>query len=322
MTTTSGPGLDLKSEAIGLAINLELPLLIVDVQRGGPSTGLPTKTEQSDLLHAMYGRHGEAPLPIIAAKTPSHCFEAAIEAVADRGQVPDAGHPALRRLPRQRRGALAAAGPRRARADRPRLRHRAEPRRRRRHRGRSGRTCATRRRWPGRGRRPGMPGLEHRIGGLEKADGSGNVSYDGVNHERMIQLRAAKVAGIAQDIPPLEVDDPTGRATCSSSAGARPSAPSPPASRRVRARGQKVAQAHLVHLNPFPANLGEVLGRYRPRARPGDQPRPAQPAHPGRVPRRRPVAQQDAGRAVPGGGDRDGHPRPCWEATDDRPPYR
>ncbi|HEY5246156.1 MAG TPA: 2-oxoacid:acceptor oxidoreductase subunit alpha, partial [Acidimicrobiales bacterium] len=206
VTTTSGPGLDLKSEAIGLAINLELPLLVVDVQRGGPSTGLPTKTEQADLLHAMYGRHGEAPLPIIAAKTPSHCFEAAIEAariavkyrtpviLLSDGYLANGAEPW--KLPDT--DALEPIDPNFA----------TEPN----HVDDGGTAVfwpyvrdetTLARPWAP----PGIPGLEHRIGGLEKADGSGNVSYDGVNHERMIHLRAAKVAGIVQDIPPLEVDD-------------------------------------------------------------------------------------------------------------------
>jgi len=267
VTTTSGPGLDLKSETIGLAINLELPLLVVDVQRGGPSTGLPTKTEQADLLHAMYGRHGEAPLPIVAAKTPSHCFEAAIEAarlaikyrtpviLLSDGYLANGAEPW--KLPDV--NALQPIDP--GFATEPN--HVAED-------GtvafwpyvRDENTLA--RPWAP----PGIPGLEHRIGGLEKADGSGNVSYDPVNHERMVHLRAAKIAGIARDIPPLEVDDPGsdgvgggaevlvlgwGSTFGSIAAGVR----------RVRARGMKVAHAHLVHLNPFPANLGEVLAGYR-----------------------------------------------------------
>jgi 2-oxoglutarate ferredoxin oxidoreductase subunit alpha len=261
VTTTSGPGLDLKSETIGLAINLELPLVVVDVQRGGPSTGLPTKTEQADLLHAMYGRHGEAPLPIVAAMTPSHCFTAVIEAtriavkyrtpviLLSDGYLANGAEPW--RLPDV--DALEPIDPGFATAPN--------------HTGEDGtevfwpyvrdeQTLA--RPWAP----PGVPGLEHRIGGLEKADGSGNVSYDPVNHENMVRLRAAKVAGITRDIPALEVDDETGDAAVlvlgwgstfgSIAAGVR----------RVRARGQRVAHAHLVHLNPFPANLGEVLARY------------------------------------------------------------
>jgi 2-oxoglutarate ferredoxin oxidoreductase subunit alpha len=262
VTTTSGPGLDLKSETIGLAVNLELPLVVVDVQRGGPSTGLPTKAEQADLLHAMYGRHGEAPVPIVAAKTPSHCFDAAIEAVRiavkyrtpvillSDGYLANGAEPW--RLPDV--DLLEPIDPGFAVATNhvdadgspvfwPYLR---DPQ-----------TLA--RPWAP----PGIPGLEHRIGGLDKADGSGNVSYDPVNHERMVRLRAAKVAGIVQDIPPVEVDDETDDAELlvlgwGSTYGAIVAGV-----RRVRARGHKVAHAHLVHLHPFPENLGEVLARYR-----------------------------------------------------------
>jgi 2-oxoglutarate ferredoxin oxidoreductase subunit alpha len=262
VTTTSGPGLDLKSEAIGLAVNLELPLVVVDIQRGGPSTGLPTKAEQADLLHAMYGRHGEAPVPIVAAKTPSHCFEAAIEAVRiavkyrtpvillSDGYLANGAEPW--RLPDVDRiepidpGFAAEAN----------------------HVGDDGTPVF----WPyvrdpGTLARPwappGVPGLEHRIGGLEKADGSGNVSYDPANHERMVRLRAAKVAGIARDVPAVEVDDDTGDAELlvlgwGSTYGAIVAGV-----RRARARGHKVAHAHLVHMHPFPSNLGEVLARYR-----------------------------------------------------------
>ncbi|HVX22859.1 MAG TPA: 2-oxoacid:acceptor oxidoreductase subunit alpha [Acidimicrobiales bacterium] len=262
VTTTSGPGLDLKSETVGLAINLELPLLIVDVQRGGPSTGLPTKTEQADLLHAMYGRHGEAPLPIVAAKTPSHCFDAAIEAariavkyrtpviLLSDGYLANGAEPW--RLPDT--DALEpiepdfATEPNHVEEDGtaafwPYVRDEA--------------TLA--RPWAP----PGVPGLEHRIGGLEKADGSGNVSYDPVNHERMIHLRAAKVAGVVQDVPDLEVDDETGDAEVLVLGWGSTYGSILAGVRRVRARGLKVAQVHLVHLNPFPANLAEVLGRYR-----------------------------------------------------------
>ena len=262
VTTTSGPGLDLKSEAIGLAVNLELPLVVVDVQRGGPSTGLPTKAEQADLLHAMYGRHGEAPVPIVAARTPSHCFDAAIEAVRiavkyrtpvillSDGYLANGAEPW--RLPDV--DLLEPIDPAFATA----ANHVEED-------GtpvfwpyvRDPETLA--RPWAP----PGVPGLEHRIGGLEKADGSGNVSYDPANHERMVRLRAAKIDGIAQDVPPVEVDDETGDAELlvlgwGSTYGAIVAA-----LRRVRARGRKVAHAHLVHVHPFPPNLGEVLARYR-----------------------------------------------------------
>jgi 2-oxoglutarate ferredoxin oxidoreductase subunit alpha len=263
VTTTSGPGLDLKSESIGLAVNLELPLVIVDIQRGGPSTGLPTKTEQSDLLHAMYGRHGESPVPIVAASTPSQCFFAAIEAVriavtyrtpvillsdgylangAEPWRLPD-----LAELPTI--DADFATEPNHVGDDGqaefwPYLR---DP-------------VTHARPWAV----PGTPGLEHRIGGLEKAHGSGAVSYDPINHERMVHERADKVAAIAASIPPVEVDDPGGLGAApvlvlgwGSTYGAIAAGV-----RRVRARGLAVAHAHLVHLHPFPTNLGAVLAAY------------------------------------------------------------
>ncbi|HLX88633.1 MAG TPA: 2-oxoacid:acceptor oxidoreductase subunit alpha, partial [Acidimicrobiales bacterium] len=211
VTTTSGPGIDLKSESIGLAVSLELPLVVIDIQRGGPSTGLPTKTEQSDLLHAMYGRHGECPVPIVAASTPSGCFAAALEAVRiavtyrtpvfllSDGYLANGSEPwrlpDVETLPKIDPGFATAPN------------HTAEdgtpeflPYLRDEH------TLA--RPWA----LPGTPGLEHRVGGLEKADVTGNVSYDPVNHERMVHLRAAKVAGIADSIAPVEVDDVDGLA--------------------------------------------------------------------------------------------------------------
>jgi 2-oxoglutarate/2-oxoacid ferredoxin oxidoreductase subunit alpha len=261
VTTTSGPGLDLKSETIGLAINLELPLLIVDVQRGGPSTGLPTKTEQADLLHAMYGRHGEAPLPIIAPQNPSDCFAVAIEAtrlavkyrtpviVLSDGYLANGAEPW--RLPDV--DALEPIDPDFASQPNhvdddgtasfwPYIR---DPE-----------TLA--RPWAP----PGLPGLEHRIGGLEKADGSGNVDYEGVNHELMVHLRRNKIAGIAADIPLLEVNDETGDAQLLLVSWGSTYAAVAAGVKRVRARGMKVAHAHLRYLNPFPSNLGEVLDRY------------------------------------------------------------
>ena len=262
VTTTSGPGLDLKSEAIGLAVNLELPLVVVDIQRGGPSTGLPTKAEQADLLHAMYGRHGEAPVPVVAAKTPSHCFEVAIEAariavkyrtpviLLSDGYLANGAEPW--RLPDvdllQPIDPAFATEPNHVDEDGTPV---SWPY------ARDAETLA--RPWAP----PGVPGLEHRIGGLEKADGSGSVSYDPANHELMVRLRAAKVDGIARDIPPVEVDDETGDAELlvlgwGSTYGAIVAGV-----RRVRARGLEVAHAHLVHMHPFPPNLGEVLGRYR-----------------------------------------------------------
>ena len=261
VTTTSGPGVDLKSEMMGLAVSLELPLLIIDVQRGGPSTGLPTKTEQADLLHAMYGRHGESPVAIVAASTPSHCFDATLEAVriAVKYRTPvillTDGYlangtepwklPTLDDLPVIDPGF--ATGPNHTADDGtptflPYQRDDA--------------TLA--RPWAP----PGLAGLEHRIGGLEKADGTGNVSYDGANHERMTRLRAAKVAGIAADIPPTDLDHVDGAEVLVVGWGSTYGAIAAGV-QRVRARGIPVAQAHLTHLNPFPADLGDVLARYR-----------------------------------------------------------
>ena len=260
-TTTSGPGLDLKSETIGLAINLELPLVIVDVQRGGPSTGLPTKTEQADLLHAMYGRHGEAPVPIVAAQTPSDCFATAIEAVRlaikyrtpvillSDGYLANGAEPW--RLPDL--DALEPIEPGFA----------SEPN----HTDAEGNESfwpyirdpeTLARPWAP----PGLPGLEHRIGGLEKADGSGNVSYEGVNHERMVHLRRDKVARIAADIPPVEVNDESGDAQLLLVSWGSTYAAVFAGVKRVRARGMKAAHVHLRHLNPLPSNLGDVLARY------------------------------------------------------------
>jgi 2-oxoglutarate ferredoxin oxidoreductase subunit alpha len=255
VTGTSGPGIDLKSEAMGLAVSLELPLLIIDVQRGGPSTGLPTKTEQADLLLAMYGRHGEAPIPIVAAATPSDCFHAAIEAArialkyrtpvllltdgylgngAEPWLLPDVGQ-----LPDLT--ITFATEPNHGDDFWPFLR---DPE-----------TLA--RPWAV----PGTPGLMHRIGGIEKQDGTGNVNYDPDNHERMMHLRAEKVAGIAKDIPPLAVDDPDGAELLVLGWGSTWGV-AQQAVRQARDHGHQVAHAHLKHLNPFPANLGEVVRRY------------------------------------------------------------
>ena len=262
VTTTSGPGLDLKSETIGLAINLELPLVIVDVQRGGPSTGLPTKTEQADLLHAMYGRHGEAPLPIVAPQTPERLLRHRHRGGPPGREVPHAGHRALRRLPGQRRRAVAPARPRRLRSDRARLRHRAQPRRRRRATRRSGPTCATPRPWPAPGRRPACPGSSTASAASRRPTAPGNVSYEGVNHERMVHLRRDKIAGIANDIPLAEVNDETGDAQLLLVSWGSTYAAVAAGVKRIRARGMKAAHVHLRHLNPLPPNLGEVLHRY------------------------------------------------------------
>jgi 2-oxoglutarate ferredoxin oxidoreductase subunit alpha len=261
VTTTSGPGVDLKAETVGLAVSLELPLLIVDIQRGGPSTGLPTKTEQSDLLHAMFGRHGEAPVAIVAAKTPSHCFDAAIEAarIALRYRTPvyllSDGYlangsepwrlPDVESLPDI--SVQFATEPNATDDDGkpafwPYLR---DPE-----------TLA--RPWAV----PGTPGLEHRIGGLEKSDGIGTISYEPANHEAMVHLRAAKIAGIAKDLPPVEADDPSGDARVLLLGWGSTYAAITAGVKRVRKLGKRVAQVHLVHLNPFPPKLGEVLRSY------------------------------------------------------------
>src|SRR5947207_5496483 len=255
VTATSGPGVDLKSEALGLAVSLELPLVLVDVQRGGPSTGLPTKTEQADLLLAMYGRHGEAPLPIVAAKSPSDCFEAAFEAVrialkyrtpvilltdgylangAEPWNLPDLD-----------------AFPDISVHFTTELNHGDEfwPYLR------DPETLA--RPWA----IPGTPGLMHRVGGIEKEDGSGNISYDPENHDKMTRLRAAKIAGIARDIPGVELDHEDGATFLVLSWGGTWGAATAPV-RRIRSRGLQIAHAHLRHLNPFPADLGDVLARY------------------------------------------------------------
>ena len=258
VTTTSGPGLDLKAETIGLAISLELPLIIVDVQRGGPSTGLPTKTEQSDLMLAMYGRHGESPLPIVAAYTPAQCFDATIEAarialkyrtpviLLTDGYLANSTEPWL--LPDVSTlpdiSISFATEPNATTPD-------GEP------------TFWPYLRDPETLARPlavpGTPGLAHRIGGIEKEDGSGNISYEPDNHGLMTHLRADKVAGIADDIPPAvvygdEVDPEIVVAGWGSTWGAISGAVD-----RVRNRGRRVAQVHVQHLNPFPSNLGDVL---------------------------------------------------------------
>ena len=257
ITTTSGPGVALKGETIGLAVSVELPLIIVNIQRGGPSTGLPTKTEQSDLLQAMYGRNGEAPLPIVAAASAGECFDAAIEAarIAIKYRTPvmllSDGYlangaepwrlPEVDALPDLSADVRFATTPNNGEEFWPFLR---DPE-----------TLA--RPWAV----PGTAGLEHRIGGLEKADGRGGISYDPANHHHMTELRAAKIAGIASDIPPLDVDDQDGAELLVIGWGST-YGPIRAAVRRARKSGYKVARAHLHHLNPFPANTGEVVLRY------------------------------------------------------------
>jgi 2-oxoglutarate ferredoxin oxidoreductase subunit alpha len=255
VTTTSGPGLDLKSEALGLALSLELPLILIDIQRGGPSTGLPTKTEQSDLLHAMYGRHGEAPLPIVAAYSPPSCFWAAIESarlalkymtpviMLSDGYLANGAEPwripAVEKLPDL--SVPFASQPNAGEDFWPYLRDET--------------TLA--RPWA----IPGTPGLEHRVGGLEKADGTGNISYDPENHQLMTLLRQAKIQAIEEDIEPLEWDGDDGAKVLVLGWGSTYGAIGA-ACRRLRARGVPIARAHLKHLNPMPKNTGEVLGRF------------------------------------------------------------
>jgi 2-oxoglutarate/2-oxoacid ferredoxin oxidoreductase subunit alpha len=262
VTSTSGPGMALKAETIGLAASVELPLIVLDIQRAGPSTGMPTKTEQADLLQALFGRNGESPVAVLAPATPGDCFTIAMEAVriavkyrtpvillsdgylangSEPWRIPDvAGLPDIATSfsfskPEDWRDGDGAIEFRPFQRDPATL---ARP-------------------WA----IPGTPGLEHRIGGIEKADGAGTISYDPDNHDKMVRLRQAKIDGIAADIGPLEVDDPDGAkvlvlgwGSTFGSIGA--------AVRRVRTAGGSVAQAHLRHLSPMPANLGDVLRSY------------------------------------------------------------
>ncbi|MEH0624153.1 2-oxoacid:acceptor oxidoreductase subunit alpha [Streptomyces stelliscabiei] len=259
VTTTSGPGVALKSETIGLAVSLELPLLVVAIQRGGPSTGLPTKTEQADLLQAMFGRNGEAPVPVVAPRTPADCFDAALEAArialtyrtpvfllsdgylangSEPWRIPDTDE--LPDLTVQ-----FAQGPNHTLDDGTEVfwPYKRDPH-----------TLA--RPWA----IPGTPGLEHRIGGIEKQDGTGNISYDPANHDHMVRTRQAKTDGI--DVPDIKVDDPHHADTLVLGWGST-YGPITAAVRELRTAGEPIAQAHLRHLNPFPRNLGEVLSRYR-----------------------------------------------------------
>jgi 2-oxoglutarate/2-oxoacid ferredoxin oxidoreductase subunit alpha len=256
VTATSGPGMDLKAETIGLAAMLELPLVVIDVQRAGPSTGMPTKTEQSDLLLALHGRHGESPLPVLAAATPGDCFETAFEAarlaveyrtpviLLSDGFLSNSSEP----WPIPDAAALPAIDPAFAAASGSRPPGEGAPFQPYARDERGVRPWAP----------PGTPGLAHRIGGLEKQDGSGNISYDPANHATMTRLRAARIAGIARELPELQVDADDGAELLvlgwGSSYGAIRAGV-----RRVRERGIAVAQAHLRHLEPLPANAGEVL---------------------------------------------------------------
>ena len=253
VTATSGPGMDLKAETVGLAVALELPMVIIDVQRAGPSTGMPTKTEAADLLMVLYGRHGESPLPVIASRTPGQCFDAGLEAVRiavkyrtpvillsdtflanssepwalpEVSKLPDI-NPAFTTDPTG-----------------------FEPYKRDRNLARP---------WAV----PGTPGLRHRIGGLEKEDVTGNISYEPENHEHMTRLRAERIALIADDIPELEVDDPDSADLLVLGWGSSYGAIQGAARRTRRENGARVATAHLTHLNPLPRNVGQVLGSYK-----------------------------------------------------------
>ncbi len=256
VTTTSGPGVALKSETISLGVALELPLVIVDVQRAGPSTGMPTKTEQADLNMALHGRHGEAPVAVLAARSPADCFYTAIEAarialtyrtpvlLLSDGYIANGSEPWL--LPDV--------------AELPDLtvEFATEPN------GPDGTTFLPYLRDPATLARPwavpGTPGLEHRIGGLEKADKTGDISYDPANHDLMVRTRAARIDGI--EVPDLEVEDPEGAASVLVLGWGSTYGPIGAACRALRQRGLPVAQAHLRHLNPLPANTGDVLRRY------------------------------------------------------------
>ncbi len=255
ITSTSGPGVALKSETISLGVALELPLVIIDVQRAGPSTGLPTKTEQADLNMALFGRHGEAPVAVIAPKSPSDCFFAAIEAarialtyrtpviLLSDGYVANGSEPWLlpdvATLPDLHvEFATEPNGP-----DGQFLPYLRDPQ-----------TLA--RPWAV----PGTPGLEHRIGGLEKADKTGDISYDPANHDFMVRTRAARIEAI--EVPDLDVEDPDGDARVLVLGWGSTYGPIGAACRALRQRGMSIAQAHLRHLNPMPKNLGTVLAGY------------------------------------------------------------
>lgn len=253
ITTTSGPGMALKTEALGLAVMTELPLVIVDVQRGGPSTGLPTKTEQADLLQAMFGRNSEAPIPVLAAATPGDCFWIAVEAsrIALKYMVPvivlSDGYLANGAEPWQipTVDELPEISVKYATDPATYLPYKRDPD-----------TLA--RPWA----IPGTPGLEHRIGGLEKQDVTGNINYEPLNHENMVRIRAAKIQAITQDVPPaVPAGDAEGDLLIVSWGSTYGSITQ--SVKTQRAKGRKIGHLHLRHLNPFPENLGEVLKRYK-----------------------------------------------------------
>jgi 2-oxoglutarate/2-oxoacid ferredoxin oxidoreductase subunit alpha len=251
VTATSGPGMDLKAETIGLAVAYELPLVVVDVQRAGPSTGMPTKTEAADLMMALYGRHGESPLPVIAASTPSNCFDCAIEAarIAVTHRTPvilltdtflaNSSEPWM--LPDV--ASLPSIDPHFATDPTGFMPY--------------ARDEKLARPWAV----PGTPGLRHRIGGLEKEDGTGNISYAPANHEHMTHLRAERVARVR--VPDIEVDDPDGASLLVLGWGSSYGAIQGAARRLRREKGLRIATAHIRHLNPLPSNTGEVLRAYK-----------------------------------------------------------
>jgi 2-oxoglutarate/2-oxoacid ferredoxin oxidoreductase subunit alpha len=251
VTATSGPGMDLKAETIGLAVAYELPLVVVDVQRAGPSTGMPTKTEAADLMMALHGRHGESPLPVIAASTPSDCFDCAIEAarIAVTHRTPVilltdtflANSSEPWKLPEV--ASLPEIDPNFATDPAGFMPY--------------ARDAKLARPWAV----PGTPDLRHRIGGLEKEDGTGNISYEPANHEHMTHLRAERVARVS--VPDIEVDDPDGASLLVLGWGSSYGAIQGAARRLRREQGLRVATAHIKHLNPLPANTGEVLRSYR-----------------------------------------------------------
>lgn len=255
VTASSGPGIALKAEGMGLGLMLELPMIVINVQRGGPSTGLPTKTEQSDLLQAMYGRNGESPLPILAPRSPGDCFDVAVEAwriatecmvpvmILSDGYIANGSEPW--RIPRlDQFEKIEVAHPEGADPDEPFLPYARDEN--------LGRPWAI----------PGTPGLMHRVGGLEKEDGTGNVSYDPENHQHMTDVRASKVAKIAERVPPQDIcGETSGDVLVVSWGGTYGSCHT--AVRRCQQQGQSVSHVHVRYINPLPANLGELLKSFR-----------------------------------------------------------
>ncbi len=260
VTASSGPGIALKAEAMGLAVMTELPMIVVNVQRGGPSTGLPTKTEQSDLFQALYGRNGEAPLPVVAAGSPADCFDAAIEAarialtyrtpvvLLSDGYLANSAEPwrlpVIEELPDL--ASVFRFADEQDITDGEFLPYLRDPE-----------TLA--RPWAV----PGTPGLEHRVGGIEKEDGTGHISYEPENHHRMTMLRHERMARIADALPPTDVDDPSGEADVLVVGWGSTLGPIRAATRDLRARGRNVARTHIRHLNPLPKDLDDILRSYR-----------------------------------------------------------